>query len=108
VAGLTGNRLGALWMLASAASFTHRSSSTSSRRSVTRIFDGVPIWIAASIDAPMSSVWMWQFQMPSPPTTTMEYPLPGHPPQTGKMIGDNGDVEMGLAGRIGAGEIVAV
>ena len=26
--------------------------------------------------APMSSVWMWQFQSPSPPTTTMESPMP--------------------------------
>ena len=26
--------------------------------------------------APMSSVWMWQFQMPSPPTTTIESPIP--------------------------------
>ena len=32
--------------------------------------------MAASIDAPMSSVWMWQFQMPSPPTTTIESPMP--------------------------------
>jgi hypothetical protein len=28
--------------------------------------------------APMSSVWMWQFQMPSPPTTTIESPMPAH------------------------------
>ena len=34
--------------------------------------------MAASIDAPMSSVWMWQFQMPSPPTTTIESPMPAH------------------------------
>ena len=33
---------------------------------------------AASIAAPMSSVWMWQFQMPSPPTTTIESPMPAH------------------------------
>ena len=26
----------------------------------------------------MSSVWMWQFQMPSPPTTTMESPTSVH------------------------------
>ncbi len=26
--------------------------------------------------APMSSVWMWQFHSPSPPTTTMESPSP--------------------------------
>ena len=29
----------------------------------------------ASMAAPMSSVWMWQFQMPSPPTTTIESPI---------------------------------
>ncbi len=34
--------------------------------------------MAASMEAPMSSVWMWQFQMPSPPTTTMESPMPAH------------------------------
>ena len=28
--------------------------------------------------APMSSVWMWQFHSPSPPTTTMESPRPAH------------------------------
>ena len=33
---------------------------------------------AASMAAPMSSVWMWQFQMPSPPTTTIESPMPAH------------------------------
>ena len=27
---------------------------------------------------PMSSVWMWQFHSPSPPTTTMESPMPAH------------------------------
>ena len=31
----------------------------------------------ASMAAPMSSVWMWQFHRPSPPTTTMESPMPG-------------------------------
>ena len=61
-----------------AASRTHASSSTCSMRSVTRIFRGVPMSMAASIDAPMSSVWMWQFQMPSPPTTTIESPMPAH------------------------------
>ena len=25
---------------------------------------------------PTSSVWMWQFHSPSPPTTTMESPMP--------------------------------
>ena len=61
-----------------AASRTHASSSTCSIRSVTRILRGVPMSMAASMDAPMSSVWMWQFQMPSPPTTTIESPMPAH------------------------------
>ena len=39
---------------------------------------GRPQSSAASIDAPMSSVWMWQFQRPSPPTTTIESPIPAH------------------------------
>ena len=26
--------------------------------------------------SPMSSVWMWQFHRPSPPTTTIESPMP--------------------------------
>ncbi len=26
--------------------------------------------------APTSFVWMWQFHSPSPPTTTMESPMP--------------------------------
>ena len=55
---------------------THRSSSTCSSRSVTRMFRGRPQSRAASMLAPMSSVWMWQFQMPSPPTTTIESPMP--------------------------------
>ena len=63
---------------ASAASRTQRSSSTCSMRSVTRILRGRPMSMAASIDAPMSSVWMWQFQRPSPPTTTIESPMPAH------------------------------
>ncbi len=32
----------------------------------------------ASIAAPMSSVWTWQFQRPSPPTTTIESPRTDH------------------------------
>ena len=28
------------------------------------------------MDAPTSLVWMWQFHSPSPPTTTMESPIP--------------------------------
>ena len=60
------------------ASRTHRSSTTCSMRSVTRIWRGRPASTAASMAAPMSSVWMWQFQMPSPPTTTMESPMPAH------------------------------
>ena len=39
---------------------------------------GRPQSSAASTAAPMSSVWMWQFQMPSPPTTTIESPMPAH------------------------------
>ena len=27
---------------------------------------------------PTSSVWMWQFHSPSPPTTTIESPSPAH------------------------------
>ncbi len=57
---------------------THRSSSTSSSRSVTRIFEGLPISMAASMAGPMSSVWMWQLNRPSPPTTTIESPMPAH------------------------------
>ncbi len=60
------------------ASRTQRSSSTCSSRSVTRMLRGRPPSMAASIAAPMSSVWMWQFQMPSPPTTTIESPMPAH------------------------------
>ena len=37
---------------------------------------GRPASSAASIAAPMSSVWMWQFHSPSPPTTTIESPMP--------------------------------
>ncbi len=59
-----------------APSRTQRSSSTWSSRSVTRIFRGRPTSTAASMAAPMSSVWMWQFQIPSPPTTTIESPTP--------------------------------
>ena len=32
----------------------------------------------ASTAAPMSFVWTWQFQMPSPPTTTIESPIAPH------------------------------
>ncbi len=63
-----------------AASRTQRSSSTCSSRSVTRMLRGRPQSIAASTAAPMSSVWMWQFQMPSPPTTTIESPMPATRP----------------------------
>ncbi len=45
---------------------------------MTRILRGRPMSMAASIAAPMSSVWMWQFQSPSPPTTTIESPMPAH------------------------------
>ena len=45
---------------------------------MTRICLGRPASMAASMAAPMSSVWMWQFQMPSPPTTTIESPMPAH------------------------------
>ena len=38
---------------------------------------GRPASRAASIEAPTSLVWMWQFHRPSPPTTTMESPMPG-------------------------------
>ena len=58
------------------ASRTQRSSSTCSARSVTRIRCGRPASTPASMAAPMSSVWMWQFHSPSPPTTTMESPIP--------------------------------
>ena len=34
---------------------------------------------ADSIAAPMSFVWTWQFQMPSPPTTTIESPMSPQP-----------------------------
>ena len=60
------------------ASRTQRSSSTCSARSVTRMRCGRPASTPASMAAPMSSVWMWQFQSPSPPTTTMESPMPAH------------------------------
>jgi hypothetical protein len=61
-----------------AASLTQRSSSTWSQRSVTRMLRGRPASRAASTAAPMSLVWMWQFHVPSPPTTTMESPMPSH------------------------------
>ena len=57
---------------------TQRSSSTCSSRSVTLIRCGRPASTPASMAAPTSLVWMWQFQMPSPPTTTMESPMPAH------------------------------
>ena len=57
---------------------TQRSSSTCSMRSVTRILRGRPQSSGASMAAPMSSVWMWQFHSPSPPTTTIESPMPDH------------------------------
>jgi hypothetical protein len=57
---------------------TQASSSTCSCRSVTRISRGRPTSMAASMAPPMSSVWMWQFQMPSPPTTTIESPMAAH------------------------------
>ncbi len=62
------------------ASRTQRSSSTwtSSSRSVTRMPRGLPTSMPASTAGPMSSVWMWQFQSPSPPTTTMESPSVAH------------------------------
>ena len=34
---------------------------------------------ATSIAAPMSFVWTWQFQSPSPPTTTIESPISPSP-----------------------------
>ena len=37
---------------------------------------GRPVSTPASMAAPMSLVWMWQFHSPSPPTTTMESPMP--------------------------------
>ena len=37
---------------------------------------GRPVSTPASMAAPMSFVWMWQFHRPSPPTTTMESPMP--------------------------------
>ena len=46
---------------------TQRSSSTCSSRSVTLMRCGRPASTPASMAAPMSLVWMWQFQMPSPP-----------------------------------------
>ena len=61
-----------------APSRTHRSSSTSSSRSVTRIDRGRPASRLASMAGPTSSVWMWQFHSPSPPTTTIESPRPAH------------------------------
>ena len=61
-----------------APSRTQRSSSTCSSRSVTRMPLGRPASRAASTAAPMSSVWMWQFHRPSPPTTTIESPMPAH------------------------------
>jgi len=57
---------------------TQRSSSTCSSRSVTRMRSGFPASTPASTAAPMSLVWMWQFHSPSPPTTTMESPMPAH------------------------------
>ena len=57
---------------------TQRSSSTCSSRSVTRMRCGRPASTPASMAAPTSSVWMWQFHRPSPPTTTMESPMPAH------------------------------
>ena len=60
------------------ASRTQRSSSTCSARSVTRMRWGRPVSTPASMAAPMSSVWIWQFHNPSPPTTTMESPMPAH------------------------------
>ena len=45
---------------------------------MTRIWRGRPISMAASMAGPMSSVWMWQLKMPSPPTTTIESPMPAH------------------------------
>ena len=53
---------------------------------MTRILLGRPISMAASMAAPMSSVWMWQFQMPSPPTTTMESPMPAHTSLNAAMV----------------------
>ena len=55
-------------------SLTQACSATSSNRSVTRIVWGRPTAIPASMAAPMSSVWTWQFHTPSPPTTTIESP----------------------------------
>ena len=60
------------------ASRTHRSSSTCSIRSVTRIVCGRPASMPASTAAPMSLVCTWQFQSPSPPTTTIESPIAPH------------------------------
>ena len=39
---------------------------------------GRPTAMPASMAAPMSSVCTWQFQMPSPPTTTIESPRSPH------------------------------
>ncbi len=47
---------------------------------------GRPASSAASTAAPMLSVWMWQFQSPSPPTTTMESPIPAHTSLKGGMV----------------------
>ncbi len=60
------------------ASRTQRSSSTCSIRSVMRMLCGRPASMPASTAAPMSLVWTWQFQMPSPPTTTIESPIAAH------------------------------
>ena len=49
-----------------------------SSRSVTWMRWGRPTAIPASMAAPMSSVWIWQLKMPSPPTTTMESPTSVH------------------------------
>ena len=59
-----------------AASRAACSADTSSNRSVTRMRYGRPSRSrAASIAAPMSFVWTWQFHVPSPPTTTIESPI---------------------------------
>ena len=42
-------------------------------------FGRPPTSSATSIAAPMSLVWTWQFQRPSPPTTTIESPIAPHP-----------------------------
>ena len=59
-----------------ASSRTSCSAAASSWRSVTLICQGLPPAVsAASMAAPMSSVCTWQFQSPSPPTTTIESPM---------------------------------